>query len=52
MSHIAGKLIKRYGATDEAHALFMKTAEKCNPPLAELDKIWRSATKFGTKVSE
>lgn len=53
MSHIAGKLIKRYGATDEAHALFMKTAEKCNPPLAdsELDKIWYSATKFGTKVS-
>lgn len=53
MSHIAGKLIKRYGATDEAHALFMKTAEKCNPPLAdsELDKIWQSATKFGTKVS-
>lgn len=31
----------------------MKTAEKCNPPLAdsELDKIWHSATKFGTKVS-
>ena len=42
MSHIAGKLIKRYGATDEAHALFMKTAEKCNPPLAdsELDATY------------
>ncbi len=53
MSHIAGKLMKRYGNTDEAHALFMKMAEKCNPPLsdAELEKIWYSATKFGTKVS-
>ncbi len=53
MSHIAGKLIKRYGATDAAHAIFMKTAEKCNPPLSdlELDRIWHSATKFGHKVS-
>lgn len=54
MSHIAGKLIKRYGATDEAYALFMKTSEKCNPPLAdaELNKIWHSAAKFGVKVSK
>ena len=53
MSHIAGRLIKRYGNTDEAHELFLKAAEKCNPPLSdsELSKIWSSAGKFGTKVS-
>lgn len=53
MSHIAGKLIKRYGITDDAYALFMKQAEKCNPPLpeSELKVIWNSASKFGTKVS-
>ena len=53
MSHIAGKIIKRFGATDEAHNLFLKAAEKCNPPLSdeELARIWRSASKFGVKVS-
>ncbi len=53
MSHIAGRLIKRYGNTDEAHELFLKAAEKCSPPLSdsELSKIWASAGKFGTKVS-
>ncbi len=53
MSHIAGRLIKRYGNTDEAHELFLKAAEKCNPPLSdsELSKIWSSVGKFGTKVS-
>ena len=53
MSYIAGKLLKRYGKTDEAHTLFLKMAEKCNPPLSdtELDKIWCSATKFWEKVS-
>ena len=53
MSHIAGRLIKRYGNTDEAHQLFLKASEKCIPPLedGELNKIWASAGKFGTKVS-
>ena len=53
MSHIAGKLIKRYGNTDEAYELFKKKAENCNPPLEdkELNVIWHSAVKFG-KVME
>lgn len=53
LSHIAGKLIKRYGATDEAHEKFLREAERCNPPLpdAELSKIWYSAKKFGLKVA-
>ncbi len=53
MSHIAGKLVKRYGYTDAAHELFLKEAEKCNPPLDdfELDKIWYSAGKFAAKVT-
>lgn len=53
MSHIAGKLIKRYGNTEEAYHLFLKNAEQCNPPLPEneLKVIWNSALKFGNKVS-
>lgn len=53
MSHIAGKLIKRYGNSEDAYSLFIKQAEKCNPPLPEneLKVIWNSASKFGTKVA-
>lgn len=53
MSHIAGRLIKRYGVTDDAYSLFMKQADKCNPPLpdSELKAIWSSASRFGTKVA-
>lgn len=53
MSHIAGKLIKRYGSTDECYAIFIQESEKCNPPLSgsELQTIWKSAKKFGVKVS-
>lgn len=54
MSHIAGKIIKRYGNTDEAYQMFLKKAESCTPPLSnnELNTIWHSASKFGKKVSE
>lgn len=53
MSHIAGRIIKRFGNTAEAYQLFLKKAEHCNPPLpdSELQVIWRSASKFGDKVS-
>lgn len=53
MSHIAGKIIKRYGNTKEAYQIFLKKAELCNPPLPEneLKMIWHSAMKFGNKVS-
>ena len=54
MSHAAGKLIKRYGDTEAAYELFLKTATKCNPPLPdeELERIWNSAKRFGSKVSK
>lgn len=53
MSHIAGKLVKRYGNTDEAYKLFLKKADKCNPPLEEkeLQIIWNSAVNFGKRVA-
>ena len=53
MSHIAGKLIKRFGDGNEAYEKFMKQADRCDPPLSEeeLSKIWNSARKFGNKVS-
>ena len=54
MSHIAGKLIKRYGAKKETYDLFLEQAEKCNPPLPdeELKAIWNSAVNFGKKVKQ
>lgn len=52
LSRYAGKVIVRLGNTDEAHALFLKEANKCNPPLDddELDLIWNSAVAFGKRV--
>lgn len=52
MSHFAGRVLKKFGITDKAHQLYMKRAEKCEPPLskAELDTIWKSAVKFADKV--
>ena len=54
MSHIAGKLIKRFGASDEAYEKFLEQATRCDPPLSdeELSTIWNSARKFGDKVSK
>ena len=53
MSQIAGKLIKRYGNTDEAKRIFVEKSKACDPPLShdELRSIWRSAVQFGKKVS-
>ena len=52
MSHFAGRVVKRYGATERAHEIFMEEANKCNPPLeeAELAMIWQSACRFAEKV--
>lgn len=52
MSHFAGRVVKRYGATDKAHGIFMEEAEKCSPPLddGELAAIWQSACRFAQKV--
>ncbi len=54
MSHIAGKIIKRYGNTEEARDLFDKHSLRCEPPLGnhELNMIWSSAIKFGKKVQQ
>lgn len=52
MSHFAGRVVKRYGAAEKAHEIFMEEAGKCNPPLedAELAMIWQSACRFAEKV--
>ena len=52
MSHFAGRVVKRYGATEKAHEIFMEEADKCRPPLedAELSIIWQSACRFAEKV--
>lgn len=48
MSALAGKLIKKYGDTDEGFNEFIKQSERCVPPLddKELEDIWHSAQKF------
>ena len=53
MSRMAGRLVKRFGVTEEAHAKFLEKAAECDPPLddAELERIWASACKFGRKVT-
>lgn len=52
MSHFAGRVVKRYGATEKAHQIFMEEADKCNPPLPdeELASIWQSARRFAEKL--
>lgn len=53
MSLYAGKILKRYGNTEEAHTDFLEYAQNCDPPLDahELATIWRSALRFYGKVS-
>ena len=52
MSHFAGRILKRLGATSEAHEQFLQRAALCDPPLEddELNHIWRSALGFYEKV--
>ena len=54
MSLFAGKIVKRYGGTEEAHRIFMERSERCTPPLpqSELDTIWNSAVGFGKKLAQ
>ena len=54
MSRFAGRVIKKYGDTDEALQCFLEEAEKCTPPLdeQELMTIWHSAQKFFAKVCQ
>ena len=53
LSVFAGKILKRYGDTQEAYQKFLDKNALCDPPLedAELKKIWGSALKFYKKVS-
>lgn len=52
-SHYAGRVVKRFGFSEESKAVFLIEADKCDPPLsdAELNKIWNSAGKFARKVA-
>lgn len=53
MSRMAGRLVKRFGVTEEAHEKFLEKAAECDPPLddEELETIWQSACKFGNEVT-
>ncbi len=53
LSHYAGRILKCFGNTDEAHKHFAEVAACCQPPLeqSELDSIWRSAQRFYGKVA-
>ena len=54
MSRLAGKLVKRYGVTEEAYMKFLEQSAACNPPLSdtELQQIWKSAERFGTQIAK
>ena len=52
MSRFAGRIVKRYGVTEQSYKIFLEEAEKCDPPLddEELSKIWASARRFAKRV--
>jgi len=54
MSRFAGRVIKKYGDTEEAYQAFLDEAAKCIPPLdnAELASIWRSAQRFYGRIQQ
>ena len=54
MSRFAGRVIKKYGDTDEAYQAFMDEAAKCVPPLeaSELSTIWHSAQRFFARIRQ
>lgn len=54
LSHFAGRVLKRFGNTDEAYEAFLSEAAKCDPPLEdqELKTIWRSALQFYRRVQQ
>ena len=54
LSRFAGKVLKRYGASERAHRIFLEEAARCDPPMedGELDAIWNSAVKFAARVSQ
>lgn len=53
LSRFAGRVLIRYGDTDQARDLFDRKANLCEPPLsdAELQTIWNSACRFASKVA-
>ncbi len=54
MSRFAGRVIKKYGDSEEAFNCFLEESAKCNPPLeqSELMTIWHSAQKFYNRLSQ
>lgn len=54
LSRFAGRIIKKYGDSDQAYQTFLDEAAKCVPPLdnAELATIWHSAQRFYAKLAK
>lgn len=52
LSRFAGRVIKKYGDSEEAYQCFLEEAAKCSPPLEEqeLMSIWSSAQKFYARL--
>ena len=53
LSRFAGRVLIRYGQTDQARDLFDRKANLCEPLLSdsELQTIWNSACRFASKVA-
>ncbi|CAB0673456.1 primase C-terminal domain-containing protein [Corynebacterium diphtheriae bv. mitis] len=53
LSRFAGRVLIRYGETDQARDLFDRKANLCEPLLSdsELQTIWNSACRFASKVA-
>lgn len=54
MSRFAGRVLKKYGDSEQAYQAFIEESEKCVPPLGvqELRTIWNSAMRFYARLSQ
>lgn len=52
LSRFAGRVLKRYGNTERAMAVFDQKVQQCDPPLPdkEVAAIWKSAVSFFEKT--
>ena len=54
MSRFAGRVIKKYGDSEQAYQAFLDETTKCVPPLdsSKLATIWHSAQRFYARVQQ
>lgn len=54
LSKFAGRILKKFGNTEESYKQFLLMADKCETPMEEdeLNTIWNSALRFYKRISQ